>query len=111
MNLRRAALLLLPALLLTGCGPTDEEVARSVLFVTPVPFVVALGALYGLSKLWRRVRPDTVMDLRPGLYGLVFLVCFSGLALTGQPIAQGDTPPEWSRAKVLDIAGIALALY
>ena len=56
------------------------------------------------------------MDVRPTLYALLFSVCFSGLALFGQPLATSDgMPPDPSKAvapmKILDLAGVATVAY
>jgi hypothetical protein len=104
-----AALALALTLGLTGCGPSDEEVARGVLFVTPVPFVVGVGLLLGLVKLWRRLRPELAFELRPPLFALGFLVCVSGLSLFAVPVER--TTPAPPAEKIVDLAGIVLALY
>jgi hypothetical protein len=48
----------LAALVLGGCGPTDQEIGVSVItsFVIIVPIAAALN--YGLYRLWRHTRTD-----------------------------------------------------
>lgn len=51
-----AGALALPALLLAGCGPTDQEIGVAILtsLVLIVPLAAALN--YGLHRLWRDTR-------------------------------------------------------
>lgn len=77
--------MLLPLLLAAGCGPSEEETARAVLLVSPVPLLVALLALWLLARAWRQLDERVEHAWRPGLVGLALVTLLAPLALVSVP--------------------------
>lgn len=62
--------LMLSGLLLSGCGPTNEEAARAVMMATPFVYGAGLGLMALMAFLWRKLDPDLGINWRPALIGL-----------------------------------------
>lgn len=50
--------LLLGALLLAACGPTDNQVAGAVLLSTPLVYLLAMAVVSAVYGAWQSMRPD-----------------------------------------------------
>ncbi len=64
------------------CGPTAEDAGRSVMVAAPCAFVVGIGILMLLLRLWRRGRhKDLRLRQRPLIQTTLVLVGGAGVAL------------------------------
>ena len=87
------------SLLLSGCGPSDEEAARAVMMATPLVYLSGMGVMALMLFLWRELEPRLGINWRPVLLGLA-LACVIGLlsivgVTTDPPAANsGDTTTD-----------------
>ena len=87
----RQTLILLPLIaLLTGCGPTEVEMALSTLFALPLILLTGGGIMWTLSWAWRKRRPEwETPSWRGWRYSLIAggavacLACFHPKAAVG----------------------------
>ncbi len=55
------------AVLVGGCGPTNEEIGQAVLWAAPLITLIGLGAAWGYAALWRPLVAGLRLDVRPGM--------------------------------------------
>lgn len=111
MRLPAAVLLALIALGLSGCGPTDEEVGRAILLTAVVPHALGMALMFVFHALWRPLKPDAVISLKPLLVALGVLVVAAGLSLVGVTEQGPDHPDSSGVEGVVWLATIALAAF
>jgi len=110
--------LLACVLLVSGCGPTDEEAGRAVMLAAPIVLLVGTGIMRFLLFLWRRLEPGLDMSMKPSLVAFWVLAGGAVLSLVGitePPAASGQTPwqsvTEWLPAALILFGNTSLALW
>jgi len=93
------------ALLLSGCGPTDEEAARAVMMVTPLVYLAGLGLMALMAFLWRKLKPELSLKWKPLLVGLILAIIIGALSFVGVTI---ETPKDsgWFTSTTDGIEGV-----
>ena len=115
MRYRNLILFGTTSLLLSGCGPSDEEAARAVMMATPLVYLAGMGIMALMLFLWRKLEPRLGINWRPVVLGLA-LACVIGLlsivgVTPGPPAANSGVTTTNGIPGVVEWVGFAIILY
>jgi hypothetical protein len=103
MRCRNLIVFATASLLLSGCGPSDEESARAVMMATPIAYLAGMGIMALMLFLWRKLEPRLGINWRAVLLGLALACVIGVLSIVG--VTNDEFPG------VFAWVGVAIILY
>jgi uncharacterized membrane protein len=114
MRCRNLIVFATASLLLSGCGPSQEESARAVMMATPVVYLAGMGIMALMLFLWRKLEPRLGINWNPVLLGLALACVIGLLSIVGvtndPPNTQGRTATDGIPG-VVEWVGFAIVFY